>query len=100
MASTTVPAMAAPARNVFQPRLKWLAVSPSRFLAALQDRPVLLVRLFQLRCRVRACQRRGYGRADEIAEFGDRNDDGKTELADLGGVDHRLQPLRRHLHTL
>src|SRR5205807_9788663 len=93
-------AIPARARARFRPRPEWLASKCSRFLAALQDRPELLVRLLQLGRGVGARERRRHSRADEIAEFGDRYHDGQAELADLGGSDHRLQPLRRHLDTL
>jgi len=55
--------------------------------------------LFQLRLGVRPRQRRSHAGADEIAEFGDRNDHRQAELADLGGIDDRLQPFLRHLHA-
>jgi len=38
--------------------------------------------------------------ADEVAKFGDGNDDGQAELADPGGIDHRLQPFLRQLDAL
>src|SRR5205814_2753723 len=71
-----------------------------RLLAALQDRTELLVRLFQLRGRIGAGERCLDGRADEIAEFGNRDDYRQPELRNLRRADHRLQPLLRQRHTL
>src|ERR1700748_3962007 len=72
----------------------------ARLLAALQDGAELLVRLLQRGRRVGARQRRRQRGADDVAEFGNRNDDGQTELADLAGIDRRLQPFLRQLDAL
>src|SRR5438876_3335686 len=93
-------AIPAPARARFRPRPEWLASTCSRFLAALKDRPELPVRLLQFGCRIGARECGCDGSADEVAELSDRNDDGEAELADLCGIDHRLQPLLRELDAL
>src|SRR4051812_32671323 len=98
-ASTTAAATHAPARPRAELRPRGFSKSRSRLLAALQDRPELLMRLLQLGCGIGAGQRRSYASANKIAEFGDGNDDGQAQLADLCGIDHRLQPLLRHLHA-
>src|SRR5215475_12199874 len=95
-------AAAIPARARCWPRslASLRGAARSRPLAALQNGPELLMRFLQLGCGIGARQRRRQGRTDDVAEFGDRDDDGKTELADPGGIDRRLQPFLRQLDAL